>query len=66
MLTDKNLTKFSSMDLAKYAGLAVGIVNGKIQFSDPSPQKIMKLLMAQKDKEVAMICVPNIKTAMCI
>ena len=63
---DKTLDKFASMDLSQYAGLAVGIVNGKIQFQDPSPQKVLRLLMKQKAKDVALICVPNRKTAMCI
>lgn len=63
---DKTMDKFATMDLSEYAGLAVGIVAGKIQFQDPSPQKILRLLMKQKNKDVALICVPNRKTAMCI
>ena len=63
---DKALDKFVKMDLSRYAGLAVGIVNGKIQFQDSSPQKVLRLLMKQKDKDVALICVPNRNTAMCI
>ena len=63
---DKTLDKFTNMDLSLYAGLAVGIVDGKIQFQDPSPQKVLRLLMKQKDKDVALICVPSRKTAMCI
>ena len=62
----KTLNRFLAMDLREYAGLAVGIVDGKIQFQDPSPQKVLRLLMKQKDKDVALICVPNRKTAMCI
>ena len=63
---DKTLDKFANMDLSQYAGLAVGIVNGKIHFQDPSPQKVLRLLLKQKNKDVALVCVPNRKTAMCI
>jgi len=63
---DKALNKFVNMDLSQYAGLAVGIVGGKIQFQDPSPQKVLKLLLKQKNKDVALVCIPNRKTAMCI
>ena len=63
---DKTLDKFANMDLSQYAGLAVGIVNGKIHFQDPSPQKVLRLLLKHKNKDVALICVPNRKTAMCI
>jgi len=53
------------MDLRDYAGLAVGIVEGKIAFKNKDPKKVMKQLLAQKeDKEVALICVPKVKMAM--
>ena len=59
------LDKFNSMDLREYAGLAVGIVNGKIAFKDKNPDKVMKFLLEQgSKKEVALICVPNAKMAM--
>lgn len=51
------LDKFNAMDLKKYAGLAIGIVDGKIAFKGKDPGKIMRRLLAQKeDKEVALIC----------
>ena len=53
------------MDLRGYAGLALGIVNGKIIFKNKDPSMVMKLLLLQgKDKEVALICVPKVKMAM--
>ncbi len=57
--------KFNEMDLREYAGLAVGIVNGKIAFKSKDPSKVMKRLLTQsEDKEVALICVPKVKMAM--
>ena len=47
---DKTLNKFANMDLSQYAGLAVGIVNGNIHFQDPSPQKVLRLLLKQKNR----------------
>ncbi|HLF53840.1 MAG TPA: hypothetical protein VI544_01550 [Candidatus Nanoarchaeia archaeon] len=65
MATKTALDRFNSMDLRDYAGLAVGIVEGKIAFKNKDPKKVMKQLLAQKeDKEVALICVPKVKMAM--
>ncbi|MEK6949659.1 MAG: hypothetical protein AABX34_05525 [Nanoarchaeota archaeon] len=61
------LEKFNSMDLRDYSGLALGIVDGKIAFKDKNPEKVMKrLLTQQKNREVALICVPSSKAAMVI
>ncbi|MBS3126264.1 hypothetical protein J4453_02365 [Candidatus Woesearchaeota archaeon] len=59
------LDRFNTMDLRDYAGMAVGIIDGKIAFKDKNPRKVMKrLLDQQEDKEVALICVPKVKMAM--
>lgn len=65
-MAQKNaLDTFNSMDLREYAGLAVGIVDGKIALKDKNPDKVMKFLLEQNNKkEVALICVPNAKMAM--
>ena len=65
MAQNTSLDKFNSMDLSEYAGLAVGIVDGRIAFKDKNPDKVMKFLLEQSNKkEVALICVPNAKMAM--
>ena len=65
MAQNTSLDKFNSMDLREYAGLAVGIIDGKIAFKDKNPDKVMKFLLEQNNKkEVALICVPNAKMAM--
>ena len=65
MATKTALETFNQMDLRQYAGLAVGIINGKIAFKNKDPNVVMKRLLAQdKDKEVALICVPKVKMAM--
>ena len=65
MAQNTSLDQFNSMDLREYAGLAVGIVDGKIAFKDKNPDKVMKFLLEQSNKkEVALICVPNAKMAM--
>ncbi len=65
MAQNISLDKFNSMDLREYAGLAVGIIDGKIAFKDKNPDKVMKFLLEQNNKkEVALICVPNAKMAM--
>ena len=65
MAAKSALDRFNTMDLKEYAGLAVGIIDGKIAFKDKDPNKVMKRLLAQKeDKEVAFICVPKVKMAM--
>jgi len=65
MVQKSALEKFNSMDLKEYAGLAVGIVDGRIAFKDKNPDKVMKLLLdTSNKKEVALICVPNAKMAM--
>ena len=65
---DKTLDKFANMDLNEYAGYAVGIVNGKIAFKDKNPKKVLDKLFSKnnKNKNVAIICVPNTKVAMAI
>lgn len=64
MASKSALDRFNAMDLRQYAGLAVGIVDGKVLFKDKDPNKVMKNLLAQKNKEVALICVPKVKMAM--
>ena len=65
MVQKTALETFNSMDFRQYAGLAIGMVNGKIAVKDKNPDKVMKFLLSQKeDKEVALICVPNAKMAM--
>lgn len=65
MATKTALDRFNAMDLREYAGMAVGIVDGKIAFKGKDPSKVMKRLLDQKeDKEVALICVPKVKMAM--
>ncbi|MBI1935879.1 hypothetical protein HYS31_05550 [Candidatus Woesearchaeota archaeon] len=65
MPTRTALDTFNQMDLRQYAGLAIGIVNGKIAFKNKDPNMVMKRLLAQgKEKEVALICVPKVKMAM--
>ncbi len=65
MAVKSTLDRFNSMDLRDYAGLAVGIVDGRIAFKHKNPNKVMKQLLAQnKNKEVALICVPKVKMAM--
>lgn len=65
MTTKTTFDKFNEMDLREYAGLAVGVIDGKIAFKSKDPGKVMKQLLSQsKDKEVALICVPKVKMAM--
>ena len=65
MVQKTALETFNSMDFKQYAGMAIGIVSGKIAFKDKNPDKVMKFLLSEKkDKEVALICVPNAKMAM--
>jgi len=67
MQKDKTLDKFAKMDISQYAGMAVGIVDGKILFKNKDPGKVLKQLLSQKgNKDTALICVPNAKTAMAI
>ena len=67
MATKTALDLFNSMDLREYAGMAVGIVDGKIAFKDKNPEKVMKRLLTQpRSREVALICVPSSKAAMVI
>ena len=65
MATKTALDRFNTMDLREYGGMAVGIVDGKIEFKSKDPNKVMKQLLSQKEeKEVALICVPKVKMAM--
>ena len=67
MTTKTALDMFNAMDLRDYAGMAVGIVDGKIAFKDKNPEKVMKRLLTQpRSREVALICVPSSKAAMVI
>ena len=59
-----SLDRFNRMDLKDFPGMAVGIVNGKIAFKNKDPKIVMKRLLAQGKKEVALICVPETKMAM--
>lgn len=65
MAAKTTLGRFNEMNLREYAGLAVGIVDGKIAFKNKNPGKVMKQLLSQsRNKEVALICVPKAKMAM--
>ena len=67
MTTKTALDMFNAMDLRDYAGMAVGIVDGRIAFKDKNPEKVMKRLLTQpRSREVALICVPSSKAAMVI
>ena len=67
MLTDKNQKKFSTLNLNDFAGLAIGLVDGKVQFKDKDPGIVMKRLLQQSEnKQTLLICVPRTKTTMVI
>ena len=67
MTTKTALDMFNAMDLRDYAGMAVGIVDGRIAFKDKNPEKVMKRLLTQpRSRKVALICVPSSKAAMVI
>ena len=65
---DKTLDKFAQMDLSQYSGYAVGIIDGKIELKGKDPKLVLKKLMSKqnKNKDIAFICVPNVKTAMSV
>lgn len=65
---DKTMNQFLKMDLSQYAGFAVGIINGKIEMKSKNPDEVLKKLISKqnKNKDVAFICVPNLKTAMSV
>lgn len=68
MQTDRTMNKFLRMDLSEYAGYAVGIINGKIEIKNKDPTIVLERLMSKnnKNKDIAFICVPNLKTAMSV
>lgn len=64
---EKNHTKFQRMNLSEYAGLCIGLIDGKIAFKNKDPKIVLKRLLSLKDdKEISCICVPSKKTAMAI
>lgn len=65
--TDLNDKAFSALDLKKYSGQCIALVNGKIVVNEKDPKVAMeRVLIISKKNKVALICVPNSKTAMCI
>ena len=65
----KNLNQeaFSRLDLKDYAGQCIALVNGKIVVNEKDPKKAMsRVVTLSKKNEVALVCVPSSKTAMCI
>ena len=65
---DKTMNQFFKIDFTKYAGYAIGIINGKIEVKNKDPDIVLKKLMSKhnKNKDMAFICVPNLKTAMSV
>ena len=64
---DLNQEAFSNMDLKKYSGKCVALINGKVVFNEKDPTKAMEKVVAlSKKDQVALICVPSSKTTMCI
>lgn len=68
MQVDKTMNQFLKMDLSQYAGYAVGIINGKVEIKNKDPGIVLDKLMSKhnRNKDVALICVPNLKTAMSV
>ena len=63
----KNLDTFNKIDLSKYAGKCLGIVDGKILFEEKDTQKVIKRILKQDPKtEISVVCVPSKKTTMAI
>lgn len=65
----KNLNEeaFSRLDLKEYSGKCIALVNGKVVVNEKDPKVAMKRVVAlSKKNQVALICVPSSKTAMCI
>ena len=65
---DKTLNTFANMELSQYSGYAIGIINGKIEIKNKDPKIVLDKLMSKhnKNKDIAFICVPNLKTAMSV
>ena len=64
---DLNEKAFSDIDLKKYSGQCIALVNGKVVVNEKDPKAAMKRVLAiSRKNKVAFICVPNSKTAMCI
>lgn len=67
MMAEKNVQVFNKLDLSKYAGLCLGIVDGKIIYKEKNTEYVMKRLLNQPpNKEISLICVPSKKTTMAI
>lgn len=65
----KNLNEeaFSRLDLKEYSGKCIALVKGKVVVNEKDPKVAMKRVVAlSKKNQVALICVPSSKTAMCI
>ena len=64
---DLNKNAFSKLDLRRYSGKCIALVNGKVVVNEEDPTRAMERVVAlSKKNQVALICVPSTKTAMCI
>ena len=63
---DKNAEAFSKLDTIKYAGKCIGLVDGKITFTNKDPEKVISKLKNIKNKEIGFICIPSTKNTMSI
>ncbi|MBW2974888.1 hypothetical protein KY366_04180 [Candidatus Woesearchaeota archaeon] len=64
---DLNHEAFSRLDLKKYSGKCIALVNGKVVVNEKDPTKAMERVVSlSQHSQVALICVPSSKTTMCL
>ncbi|MBI3037251.1 hypothetical protein HYY73_05910 [Candidatus Woesearchaeota archaeon] len=64
VLRPSGLSMLSQDELVEYQGKCLGIVEGKVKFSDADADKVLRGLMSVKSEDKVFTCVPNIKATM--